>query len=139
MVPSVVKSLLRVSSGGSCKLLPPLPCGWYGISTYQSKLVLVCQDFQCDHNMLVSDDGIDWQSSLLPVPTRRECSVVVNTATPEYLIVAGGFNDLYTVEVLMEKQWWTVPSLPGYTADWCLSCRGYAFHDGKLYIFELSK
>ena len=34
----------------------------------------------------------------------------------------------------MEKQWWTVPSLPSYTADWCLSCRGYAFHDGKLYL-----
>jgi hypothetical protein len=60
----------------------------------------------------VSDDGYSWNTSLPPMPTARWWPTVVNTGTPEYLLVAGGHPCGKVVEVFMEGQWWSLPSLP---------------------------
>lgn len=108
----------------------------FGIGTYQSKLVLVggvkvtgevCNDWS------LSSNGITWQPSLLPMPTKRYSSAVVNTGNPEYLVVAGGLGEsdeaLDVVEVLIEGNWFVVKPLP-------ISCRikDYCFHDRKLFL-----
>ena len=87
-------------------------------------------------SVLVSDDGITWQDSLPPLPTRRAHPMVVTVGrNPEYLVVAGGCDYspeskyLPTVEVLAEGQWYTLQSFP-------VPCvvRNHCFHNGKLFM-----
>jgi hypothetical protein len=84
----------------------------------------------------VSDDGYSWNTSLPSMPRARAFPVVVNTGTPEYLLVAGGYShNQVAVEVLMEGQWWILPSVPCKSLQNCCSikCCPYAIiHSGKL-------
>jgi hypothetical protein len=85
------------------------------LSTYHSQLVLVGGyiNDRPTNKVWVSDDGYSWNTSLPPMPTARMWPTVVNTGTPEYLLVAGGDPSRdKVVEVLMEGQWWSLPSLP---------------------------
>ena len=108
----------------------------FGLGAYQSKLVRVGgveDEVSVLSSVLVSDDGITWQDSLRPLPTRRDCPMVVTVGrNPEYLVVAGGSPELKylpTVEVLAEGQWYTLQSfpVPGIVRNHC-------FHNGKLFM-----
>jgi hypothetical protein len=79
--------------------LSPLPSG---LSTYHSQLVLVGGQLNgCPTNKVwVSDDGYSWNTSLPSMPTAREFPIVVNTGTPEYLLVAGGYPCDQELEVV---------------------------------------
>ena len=115
----------------SWKQLSPLPCGSPGFSTYHSQLVLVGGKLPSGgftNKVWVSDDGYSWNTSLPPMPTERAWPAVVNTGTPEYLIVAGGLTT--EVEVLMDGQWWTAESLPCRPLYNC----GHIIHNGNLYL-----
>ena len=83
-----------------------------------------------------SDDGTDWQLSLPPMSNKRCFPLAVNTGpSPECMIVAGGEGEDHThlpvgltvaellkhsqdnkiltmLEVLLEEQWFTVPTSP---------------------------
>ena len=83
-----------------------------------------------------SVDGTEWkQSESLPsLPTPCHETAVINTGSPEYLIVAGGYSiymePLDTVTVLDEGQWYLVQRLPlPYGAI------EYTIHNGNLYLF----
>ena len=115
----------------------------FGLGAYQSKLVRVggLEDtISVLSSVLVSDDGITWQDSLPPLPTRRARPMVVTVGrNPEYLVVAGGWDYspkwtcLPTVEVLTEGQWYTLQSFP-------VPCvvRNHCFHNGKLFMTLLN-
>jgi hypothetical protein len=66
------------------------------------------------------------------MPTARKWPTVVNTGTPEYLIVAGGHHCERVVEVLMEGQWWSLPSLP-YNILYGYSMA--TIHEGTLHMW----
>ena len=134
----------------SWKMLPPLPCFAPGLAIYCSQLVLVggklSRSRSPTNKLWVSDDdGLTWQQSLPPMPTPRVGPAVVNTGTPEYLIVAGGDHvlkqnhwNLYrcpAVEVLVEEVWVTVTSLPSFNGEWGFSCSiKHTLHGGSLYL-----
>ena len=111
----------------------------FGLGTYQSKLVRVGggeDEISVLSSVLVSDDGITWQDSLPPLPTRRANPMVVTVGrNPEYLVVAGGcdyspeLKNLPTLEVLAEGQWYTLQSFP-------VPCiiENHCFHNGKLFM-----
>jgi hypothetical protein len=90
-----------------------LPTCDFGLSTYHSQLVLVGGEIsgRPTNKVWVSDDGYSWNTSLPPMPTARRWPTVVNTGTPEYLLVAGGDPCEKVVEVFMEGQWWSLLSL----------------------------
>jgi hypothetical protein len=116
-------------------LLPSLPSRHPGLSTYHSQLVFVGGQLSdgCTNKVWVSDDGCSWNStSLPPLPRAKAWPTVVNTGAPEYLLVAGGWppSQVLVVEVLMEGQWWTLPSLPSPFYHGCQSI----VHNGNLYI-----
>ena len=87
-------------------------------------------------NKLWVYDNDAWHCSLPPMPTGRKYPVVVNTGTPEYLVVAGGYKTLESdidiaievVEVSTEGQWVSCPPL--YTAPVATG----ALHNGNLYF-----
>jgi hypothetical protein len=87
------------------------PSYFSGLSTYHSQLVLVGGEIsgRPTNKVWVSDDGYSWNTSLPPMPTARVWPGVVNTGTPEYLLVVGGHPCEEVVEVLMEGQWWSLP------------------------------
>ena len=133
-----VQSSLCFYDSCSWKMLPPLPCVSPGLSTYHSQLVLVGGEPPYGNMVWVSDDdGYSWNPSFPPMPTERKYPSVVNTGTPECLIVAGGSasNSIFTactaVEVLMEEQWWTVAP-PPYVED--PSSIKLSLHSGNLYV-----
>ena len=70
----------------------------FGLEAYQSKLVRVGgvdEKKSILSSVLVRDDGITWQDSLPPLPTRRACPMVVTVGrNPEYLVVAGGYSPI---------------------------------------------
>ena len=95
----------------------------FGLGTYQSQLVLVGGVNYAGKvvgDVWASEDGMKWQQSesLPPLPTPCKQPAVINTGSPEYLIVAGGYRDswqfspLDTVYVLREGQWFLVQRLP---------------------------
>lgn len=94
----------------------------FALSTYHSKLVLVGGKEQsvfskCTNKLWASGDGINWQPSLPPMPTKRFSPVAVNTGDPEYLVVAGGvvpFSHMIAdvAEVWLGKEWATLQPLP---------------------------
>lgn len=112
----------------------------FTLATYNSQLVLVGGvngNGEDVNGLLVSSDGIDWQQSLPPMPTRRHGVLAVNTGSPECLIVMGGYvGEEYlcttTVEVLLEDQWSTVQPIPFSLYRIC-TCTP---HNGNLF-FEI--
>ena len=119
------------------KVLPLTPVSCFGLSIYHSQLVLV-GGFVGDwpnsttSNKLWVYDNDAWHCSLPPMPTGRKHPVVVNTGTPEYLVVAGGYQIYYAdpikvVEVLMEGQWVSCAPLYSKPRDGCI-------HNGNLYF-----
>ena len=134
-------SMLYCSSGQllSWNRLTTFDVEDFGLGAYQSKLVRVGgveDEVSVLSSVLVSDDGITWQDSLPPLPTRRACPMVVTVGrNPEYLVVAGGcdfspeWKYLPTVEVLAEGQWYTLQSFP-------VPCvvGNHCFHNGKLFM-----
>ena len=119
------------------KVLPLPPASDFGLSTYHSQLVLVggWRNGTTSKKLWVYDNDA-WHCSLPPMPTDRYHHVVVNTGTPEYLVVAGGYQyqaktkeveDLEVVEVLMEGQWVSCAPLYSYPS-------GGGIHNGNLYF-----
>ena len=102
------------NSDSQIELKPPSK--GYGISTYRSQLVLVGgldpTTQQATNKVWVSDDGSKWESSLPPLPTARKDPLVVNTGSPEYLIVIGA--EERNVDVLMGEQWMSAQPLQKY-------------------------
>jgi hypothetical protein len=94
--------------------------GSYGISTYRSQLVLVGgldpTTQQATNKVWVSDDGRKWEPSLPPLPIASGNPLVVNTGSPECLIVIGGqiVENCIDVHVLMCEQWMPAQPLPLY-------------------------
>lgn len=131
----------------SWKMLPPLPCNSPGLSTYHFQLVLVGgylpNDRDTNQVWVSGDDGYSWSPSLPPMLKERSFPTVVNTGTPEYLLVTDGCAESYfdgAVEVLIGEQWWTAVSAPHFSikhfsikhhfSPWSSS----AIHRGILYL-----
>ena len=97
-----------------------VPSQWFGLTTYNSKLVLVggneVETNKVCNKLWVSATGVNWQPSLPPMPTCRCCCTAVNPKSPECIIVAGGTcaanEALSTVEVFLNREWFSVQSLP---------------------------
>ena len=88
------------------KVLPPAPVTHFGLSSYHSQLVLVGGRLNgTTSNKLWMYDDDTWHCSLPPMPTCRDDPAVVNTGTPEYLVVAAGGNAAKVVDVLVGRQW----------------------------------
>ena len=115
------------------KVIPLPPASDFGLSTYHSQLVLVGGKLNgtTPSNKLWVYDNDAWHCSLPPMPTCRQHPVVVNTGTPEYLVVAGGYQyhakHIEVVEVLMEGQWVSCAPLYSKPRDGCI-------HNGNLYF-----
>jgi hypothetical protein len=65
---------------------------------------------------------LKWDKELPPMPLKCSTPTVVNTSSPECLIVAGGvgeeFVKISTIRVFSEKLWWTMELRP--MLSWCL-------------------
>lgn len=113
----------------------------FGLSTYHSQLVLVggrdASTHQIMNKLWVSDDGTTWQSTLPPMPTKRYLSFVMSAGIPECLIVTSGMGDIHffvdVVEVLVEKQWFSVEPLPIIPESMYSTFQ--SLHNGKIYYF----
>ena len=114
------------------RVLPLPPAIRFGLSTYHSQLVLVggwlIMNGTISNKLWVYDNEA-WHCSLPPMPTCRHKPVVVNTGTPEYLVVTGGRYCCaeQAVEVLMEGQWVSCAPLYSKPRDGCI-------HNGNLYF-----
>lgn len=94
------------------------PSSMYGLATHNSKLVLVggreTETCEITDKLWVSDDGVNWEPSLPPMPTARRSPSAIDTS--RCLVVAGGMGSdksiLDVVEVLSQEQWVTVSPLP---------------------------
>lgn len=97
------------------------PTGEFGLTTYNSQLVLVggveMPTKQYHNNSPISDlwlssDGRHWERTLPPMLAARYRPLTVNTGTtPECLVVAGGYENP-EVEVYRDGKWSFVTSLP---------------------------
>lgn len=116
----------------SWRRLRPLPCVFFGLSTYRSQLVLVggldLESKRPTNKVWVSDDGVTpWQALLPPMQTKRCSPTVANTGDPEYLVVAGG--SAREVEVLVGQQWVSIVPLPSVAR-----AVNNTLHNGNLYF-----
>ena len=119
---------------------------FWSLATYRGQLVLVggleilhYPNSRVTNKLIVSEDGIEWDSAVLPpMPTRRFSALSVNTGSPEYLVVMGGYEGtgssyqekpLRTVEVLVKEHWSSIQPLP----QLCTSIR-YCVHANKLFL-----
>ena len=108
---------------------------YMSLTTYQSKLVLVGgrhpSTREPTNQLFTSTTGLQWESSLPPMPTKRFGTSSVSTRSPEVLIVGGGrgLNQklIDVVEVLQGNTWLMVDPLPA-PAAWMHS----TLHDGKI-------
>ena len=103
---------------------PPEGLECFGLTSYHSQLMVVGgkERGMVTNKVWTSDDGTDWQLSLPPMPNKRCFPLAVNTGpSPECVIVAGGEGEDHTrltvVEVLLDGQWFTVPSKLTYLCD----------------------
>ena len=120
----------------TCNMLPPCPSSAPGIATYRNQLVVAGGAiFMCPTDQVwVSNDGQAWNPSLPPMPRRRYAPTLVNTGTPEYLLVVGGEDEsqyVETVDVLTEQQWSTVAHLP-----FPLLSIKHTLHNGYMYLYS---
>lgn len=115
-----------------------VPARGSGLGTYRSQLVLA--GGTSTNKVWVSDEGTNWSLSLPPMPTKRYRPCLVNTGSPEYLVIAGGFEDsrckaernstVLEVEVLVGKKWLMIQPLPKPY----YYCLGPLVHNGILYL-----
>ena len=90
----------------------------FGLGTYHSQLVLaggmISSTKKKVSDVWASDDGTNWQQSEFLPPLSVACSypTIINTGSPEYLLVAVGPEFTYRVDVLIEKQWVSILPLP---------------------------
>ncbi len=100
----------------------PVPVKDFAFVSYRSQLMLVggrpnklWAKVVCN-TLWMSKAGENWEQFLPPMKTCRQSPLAVSTGNPECLIVAGGKGAageyLNTVEVLVEKEWFTVQPLP---------------------------
>lgn len=117
-----------------------VPAEEFGLSTYNSKLVLVggrdSSSQQVCNKLWMSGDGKEWAEGILPaMPTPRLAPFAASFGCPECLIVAGGMTSkqrkLVTVEVLKNGQWFTVEPLPDCFTSWTWH---FTLHRRNLYM-----
>ena len=114
-----------------------LPYQGMSLTTYQSMFVAVGglhpSTIERTDLLFTSDTGLQWQSSLPPMPTKRSNTSSVSTRSPEVLVVAGGLGsgrrNLDVVELLLGDQWSTADPLPAP----CYYMHS-TLHDGNLYF-----
>ena len=118
------------------RLPSDLPTYGCALTTYHSQLVLVGgvdATGQVTNKLWTSDAGHNWNPSLPPMPTQRSYSAVVNTVSPECLVVVGNFGALPlaqgAIDILIGKQWTTVDHWNG--SIWA------TLHNGRLYFNNL--
>lgn len=119
------------------------PLEWFATASYHSQLVLVGGREAATQTISgqlwgTNDAGRSWRPlSVPPMPTKRHSVTVVNTGSPESLVVAGGMgaqHDLrYEVEVLNNSQWFTVQPLP-FPSPTTLKC---TIHNHCLHFMEV--
>lgn len=117
---------------GHNNIIIPLVHG-YSLAVYRSQLLLIGGNDQFNGIWTSHATLITFRPSLLPpMPTPRRCASAVNTGNPECLVVAGGYSGsvkVNVVEVLIEKQWYTVQPLPSFYGG--INC---TVHDGEIYF-----
>ena len=93
---------------------PPEGLECFGLTSYHSQLLVVGgkERGEATNKVWTSDNGLaDWQLFLPPMPSRHESPIVTNTGpSPECVIVAGQDNNNLTLDMLLEEQWFTVPT-----------------------------
>ncbi len=102
-----------------------LPVESKALTHYHSQLVLVGEQHSYDdpsNELWVSADGINWRQSLPPRRIKRRGVSVINTGSPECLVVVGGClahksADVDAVEVLVNEEWFIVQHLPNSVKD----------------------
>ena len=127
------------------------PCSNFTLSTYLSRLVIVggrewwssgqheLSPYEITNKVWTSDDGVKWETSLPPMPTRRADASAVNPSSSQCLVVAGGviapkgpvLTDV--VEVLRDQHWSTVHSLPAPRSE-----MRSTLHNGNWYLLGQS-
>ena len=135
--------LLAISSDFGSWVTLPTPLESFAVASYRSQLVLVggreaATQIISGKLWETGDAGKSWQPSPLPpMPTKRHSVTVVNSGSPESLVVAGGMGTQhelrYEVEVLKDDQWFAVQPLPFP----CPTTLKYAIHDSCLYFLEV--
>lgn len=144
-------SLFEFSSDlSSCKKLPALPSVFSSLSTYQSQLLLLgglevpwCRgdpvNGQCTNKVWASEDGSKWQPFSPPMLKECRLPIVVNTGTPEYLLVVSCRDENYetTFQVLVNGQWSIVSSAWSASAWGPIDCLN--LHNGYIYVAKCSK
>lgn len=120
---SIEQNLLSVYNIRSHELkrLRALPVEMFALTHFHSRLVLVGGKKPGSktptNELWQSADGSSWEPLLPPMRVKRSDASAVNITPQEYLVVVGGIGDrrwLTTVEVLVEKEWFTLQPLPGY-------------------------
>ena len=116
---------------------PPAFLECFGLTSYHFQLLVVGgkEKGEVTNKVWTSDNRLaDWQLSLPPMPTKRSFPLAVNAGgSPECVIVAGGPGDHHTcitLDVLLEEQWFTVPTTinrPKYLAH-------VSVHNAVVYI-----
>ena len=96
---------------------PPEGLEGFGLTSYHSQLLVVGgkERGKVTNKVWTSDNATDWQLSLPPMPNKRWYPLATNTGpSHECVVVAGGsaknHKILTKLEVLLEKQWFTVPT-----------------------------
>jgi len=116
-----------------------LPHRFMSLTTYRSRFVLVggrlLPSNEPTNVILTSTTGLEWESSLPPMPTKRYMASSVSTRFPEALVVAGGKDSQYmrlkVVEVLLRDKWTSVDFLPSPA-----SSMHSTIHDGKIFFMK---
>lgn len=130
-------SVFNVRSSKLISLVPPVQR--FALTYYRSQLVLVGGiapgSDDPTNELWVSNNGSEWQTSLPPMKVKRSDVSAVNTGSPEYLVVVGGISYRHsatTIEVLVNKEWFMVQSLPGY-----FNYPRARIHNGNLIVTEV--
>ena len=109
------------------------------LTTYQSRFVVVGgRDHLSNeptNELLTSTSGLEWESSLPPMPTKRYMTSSVSGRSPEALVVAGGrdsqHRQIKVIEVLVGDKWTSVDILPSP------DCGMHStFHDGRIFFVK---
>ena len=114
------------------------PTNLYGLTTYNSQLVLVGGVLSSTNRLsnqlwIRNEEKGIWDPSLLPpMPTARSYSSAINIGSRECIVVAGGrgkTGPVDTVEALIEGQWLKLQPLP--EPCWNMTS---TLHNGKWYL-----
>ena len=110
----------------SWTLLKTAPVKLFSLSTYKSKLVMVggreiAAPGNPTNRLSWSNDGGNWHPLLPPMLTNRYLPAVINTISPEYLVVAGGM-----IEVGSSSYWYHTGSFGGILCMYVRSIRAFS-------------